>query len=401
MKDGRIYFTEVNPRFQGSSALSAEIAGELGVPDLLLEHLAASLGLEPATGSGARLAQLLAAHGLERAHGDLDKLHLLKVEEIAAALGDLLKERFEVEPLQVSGSTVEWMSDLFWHVIVSGAGVPPSEGELSFYLNLTNQPYTARRFTRTHPGEYRPPPDDDGTTLRTDLGPLLCAYDCGLEAGERDWGRPGSREAFALAMAASLVEVWREDEGHRLAIALVSDYDLMLERAVSEVLPEGRIFHVVAPFVEKATQGGGNQAFHWLFGTPRVGEDDSLQRPQWQWLDEVRWSKRRSDPVGPILIRLTGSPLLDSGTLRELGLKPKMKPRMKSSDELAATAVFTEHDSVGAIMALIQHAPAGNNGGGRRLIDQLFGIRGLTWSKRSWLFSGTASATGCRGCSCW
>lgn len=38
-------FTELNPRFQGSSALSAAIAQELEAPDLYLDHLAASLGL--------------------------------------------------------------------------------------------------------------------------------------------------------------------------------------------------------------------------------------------------------------------------------------------------------------------------------------------------------------------
>ncbi len=43
--DDGIVFTELNPRFQGSSALSARIAQELGVPDLYCDHLAASLGL--------------------------------------------------------------------------------------------------------------------------------------------------------------------------------------------------------------------------------------------------------------------------------------------------------------------------------------------------------------------
>jgi hypothetical protein len=46
-KDGRALFTEVNARFQGSSALSAELAVELDSPDLFLEHVAASLGIEP------------------------------------------------------------------------------------------------------------------------------------------------------------------------------------------------------------------------------------------------------------------------------------------------------------------------------------------------------------------
>jgi len=43
--EGQCYFTEVNARFQGSSTPSAEIAAELGVSDLFVDHLAANLGV--------------------------------------------------------------------------------------------------------------------------------------------------------------------------------------------------------------------------------------------------------------------------------------------------------------------------------------------------------------------
>lgn len=42
-----LYFTELNPRFQGSSTLSAAVARQLEVPDLFLDHLVATLGLAP------------------------------------------------------------------------------------------------------------------------------------------------------------------------------------------------------------------------------------------------------------------------------------------------------------------------------------------------------------------
>jgi len=45
--EGSIVLMEVNPRFQGSSALSAALAYDAGVPDLFLEHMAAHLGLSP------------------------------------------------------------------------------------------------------------------------------------------------------------------------------------------------------------------------------------------------------------------------------------------------------------------------------------------------------------------
>jgi len=44
---GRVLFTEVNARFQGSSALSALIVRDLGLPDLYLDHLAAFLDVSP------------------------------------------------------------------------------------------------------------------------------------------------------------------------------------------------------------------------------------------------------------------------------------------------------------------------------------------------------------------
>lgn len=46
--EDHVYFTEINPRFQGSSRLSAKIADLLGVPNLFLEHLMGMLGLTPA-----------------------------------------------------------------------------------------------------------------------------------------------------------------------------------------------------------------------------------------------------------------------------------------------------------------------------------------------------------------
>lgn len=46
--DGRVWFTEINARFQGSSSSSALIARRLDVPDLFLDHLLATLGLGPA-----------------------------------------------------------------------------------------------------------------------------------------------------------------------------------------------------------------------------------------------------------------------------------------------------------------------------------------------------------------
>lgn len=44
--DGNVHFSEVNPRFQGTSALSAWLAAQLDLPDLYSEHIAAFIGME-------------------------------------------------------------------------------------------------------------------------------------------------------------------------------------------------------------------------------------------------------------------------------------------------------------------------------------------------------------------
>jgi hypothetical protein len=45
VRGDEIFFTEVNPRFQGCSLLGSEVDRRLGLPDLYLEHIAAHLGL--------------------------------------------------------------------------------------------------------------------------------------------------------------------------------------------------------------------------------------------------------------------------------------------------------------------------------------------------------------------
>ncbi|MBK6489615.1 MAG: ATP-grasp domain-containing protein [Gemmatimonadetes bacterium] len=45
--DGLVYLTEVNPRFQGSSRVTAELDAALGLSDIFLHHAASFLGLSP------------------------------------------------------------------------------------------------------------------------------------------------------------------------------------------------------------------------------------------------------------------------------------------------------------------------------------------------------------------
>lgn len=46
----QVYLTEINPRFQGSSAVAATLAAEMDLPDLYCDHMAAFMGLAPVEG---------------------------------------------------------------------------------------------------------------------------------------------------------------------------------------------------------------------------------------------------------------------------------------------------------------------------------------------------------------
>jgi hypothetical protein len=351
-----------------------------------LERASALAGALNALCTGRRLAsrelRALSEHGLTDADGAYDKLTLLKVGSIETALKALVEDRLGSDDGRLSGAVVEWLSDLFWHIIVSGASVPPSQDELDFYLNLSDkQDDTERRFSRPHPGEYRGP-NDGGRALRADLAALLHSYDSGLEQRTRNWRRP--RERFARTMAASLVETWRAHPDVRLVLALVSDYDVMFERATMEILDDGEAFHVLVPALVDPDRDRDQAGYEWLYGTyerggTRAGKE--LTKPRWQWLTAAP----ADAPRGPIVVRLAGSPLSVLGTVAELGL-PLEDTAYKGHERLVAAAVHSEHDAVRAIMALTHRVPG--VGSHHNLASAIFGPKGLTWKWRSWLFFG-------------
>ncbi len=60
VQGSRVFLTEVNPRFQGSSLVSAVLDAELDRPDVFLEHAATFLGLDPLPGMS--LPELASQH---------------------------------------------------------------------------------------------------------------------------------------------------------------------------------------------------------------------------------------------------------------------------------------------------------------------------------------------------
>lgn len=105
--DGQALFTEINPRFQGSSASSARLSVEQGRPCLFVEHIAAMLGLDaPSSPSlvelvaGTRALSNVVVHLLAPAREDV------RISELQTRLRQVCPTaRFDVLP--PTGVTVE------------------------------------------------------------------------------------------------------------------------------------------------------------------------------------------------------------------------------------------------------------------------------------------------------
>lgn len=295
----------------------------------------------------------------------------------------------------LSGAMIEWLADLFWHVIVCDAGVPPSQSELAFYVNLRQRSGgRARLFTRARPGEHRmtraelvesrdrSPDVTWPVRLRLQHGPT------GVEPAD-DLTFPGdARLAFARTMAATLAAQWDRYRARPFAemlpVALVAGYDLMLERQLLELSDAGDVFHVVVPVW--VHRGRPAPQLDWLLGTYTRDQADVEERHlvshergdwlTWDWYHAEGDDRR--DLRGPVVVRVNGSPLVDIGrrpTSEDLGLDSRPK---SSEEELELATIFSEFDSVAAIITF------SNEGAG--LPGNLF--RNLQWERRSWMFLG-------------
>ena len=63
----------------------------------------------------------------------------MKVDAIAHVLEQFQRRCFVIGDLGITGGLVEWLADLFWHLMVTDSGVPPSQTEMAFYVNLTRR----------------------------------------------------------------------------------------------------------------------------------------------------------------------------------------------------------------------------------------------------------------------
>lgn len=327
-------------------------------------------------------AHVREVHRLEIAHPAKLKttFALLKLEAIKATTEHLLRNYFQrTSGSPLTGALVEWLADLFWHVIATDSRVPPSQGEIAFYLNLRqctdDATYGESEFRRARQGEALGPLTMDGIT--GDVRELLHTYDSGRDAW-RDIST--ARVGLARTLCASLIELWRQRD-HLPVVALVPDYDLSFERTLLEFLDEGNALHVVVPVWHRDRRTGQSYYLDWLFGTlertsGRITSARLTRLDNWRWYGDIPGSGDEDDPVrGPIIVKLNGSPLLDLEG-RPAGLE------LGRHEDVKLATVFTEHESLQAILSFADAGPKEGSSLASDIVDA------LDWRLCSWVFLG-------------
>ena len=363
----------------------------------------------------ARVAERLKGLSPEHVNGKNDEatlrsLRLLKLDRIAADLEAVRETCFGEDEFHLDGSVVEWLSLLLRHVLVCDSKVPPSQGELTFHLNLITNPAdkargVGRPSLRVHPPGAPLSVDEQG--VDSDIRDLL--------ARRYAWRENplGAREDFALTAAATLRAQWNQEsrklrddrgtsrvdpatwpEGWRLPLAIVSDYDLSLEKALMAITPmpteenPRQGFHVLIP-VWTSHNKSKDRYIEWLFATflkDRIGQP-AAECTELQWLIDVE-DPTPSDEllVGPIVIKLNGSPLhtyrgcpLDD----DPGNLDLPTTHNRYSGRITPAVVYSESSSLSTIDRFL--SPTDYT---RGMGEFLRGVYCLNWSHRAWLYFG-------------
>jgi hypothetical protein len=341
----------------------------------------------------------------------------------------------------LTGANVEWLADLWWHIMICDAGVPPSQGELAFYVNLSeNADPRPRALTRPRPGELRETPGRQWhpTGLRELLNNRLRTGANGLEQRDPRGFDPHLRVKLARSLAATMITVWQDNapahgddlqgeySDHELdhdqddipfasatwpedragsidtppaPIALVANHDLLLERELMTLSPAGAKFHVLVPVWLTSKQRSDQWPEHfkmtWLWGTyasladrerfePRYLTSHTSGRLSWDWYRPLGGSPDTRKVEGPVVIRVGGSPLLEFGDdATNTALELEARTTRSGIEYLYPATVISEVDALTAIMELAGERPGKTESGLPKEVGT-----SLSWDARSWIFLG-------------
>jgi hypothetical protein len=288
----------------------------------------------------------------------------------------------------VSGAVVEWLSDLFWHVMTADAAIPPSQSDLAFAINLAASTDADEAFfSRARPGDHR----TAATKQRTDgahrsIKALIGRYPTYASS-------QSPRHDFHRVLASTLLHAG-PGRADRQPIAIVTDYDRGLEEALVDVADPGQGFHIVLPVLVAGS-------LRWVIGKRLVSLPDGEQQGEadrgWRWIDP-RATSTSDIPLGsnePVIIRLSGSPLQTirdrmgretefRGTVQELGIAGTSSV-VEPGDRVHPATMFSELEVLEAMTSFLQLSGTGSQRFGWNLIA---GPRGLIWHGRPWCFLG-------------
>jgi hypothetical protein len=249
-------------------------------------------------------------------------------------LGGLMRRldatRNELSSGKLSGTLVEWFTEVFWHLMIFDSEVYPRISELSTQVSLM--------MGSDEPRRHQIP---ISTVQRGDYQILVEAVRKCLERGATATNRSAARRRFLgkLAEVSHLQFVgWERARlgpmGPALlpgaqsqpAILLTTTLGLDVEHALATTDPEiapNRIFHVAVPVVASYVHPHPQQkrlVLRWLVGDfsvegPEVTQSN-LRRPIGPWRLLQHWgtgSLGLGWPAlqGPLLLKLAGSPLHD------------------------------------------------------------------------------------------
>ena len=355
-----------------------------------------------------QLARRLLPGGLQQYEANQQlkrRLPLFKLDAVAEALNGTLARSFPPgEASRLDGATVEWLSSLLRHLLFCDSTVPPSQAELAFFVNLTS-PYDMppKGVRRPRSGQYlleAREPGEARELLADDINTLLRHRYPAPGAGTAE------RRRFMLTIAATLRANWEyqrqiavesEDNVKKLPIAFVLDYDLAFEQALLRVTPEPSQewkregFHVLVP-VWAHRFGARAVSVEWLFGTLERNGFGGMQAASdctWQWLCDVPYPAPGKLPIGPVVIKLNGSPLHRSGA-NTLGIEPSRlglpaKHHLYADDPISPAVILSESRQLQVISSFPFPGWTQNEDS---FIPWLMGPNGLGWASRAWLYLG-------------
>lgn len=258
---------------------------------------------------------------------------------LALRLGKVREEVDEVTG-QLFGSVVEYFTQAFWHVMTFDAPNYPRYDELALQVSLCLGGHT------NYPSRRTTPP---GAIQRIDFDLLNTSVANCVDRGYRTTrDEPSKRDHFYAELARLLHLSYDRYESRRLTvptafqtpdekrsdqsrandnpkvIALTTNFDLELERALALAESASAYYHVAMPvyvdYMPTERMNDKRASLRWIVGafdtTPGDGAPSNLRSllrnpvtddniGGWRWFHDMG----ESDIRGPLLMKLSGSPI--------------------------------------------------------------------------------------------